>query len=76
MIWVLLATIGLLASGAVIWSFLRFANSFGQFTEAVARQTSTQERVLTTLLALHESNQMLLKRNERMAEQLAKREVA
>lgn len=76
MIWVFLATLGLLASGAVIWSFLRFASSFGQFTDAVARQTGTQERVLTTLLALHESNQMLLKQNEHLTKKLEQREVA
>lgn len=65
----------LIATGAAVWSLVRFTKSFGAFAESQRDLTKVLWQVNETNLALHQSNIRLLERIERAQQQL-KKEVA
>lgn len=57
-----LAAVFLLASGAAVWSFLRFTKSFGDFTESQREFTKAILEVNQNYLLMHQSHVELLER--------------
>lgn len=65
----------LVLSGAIVWAALRTVKSFGDYAEALRDDTKARERTVSTMLAVHESLQMLSGDNAKLwaAIQKAKR---